>query len=85
MGNIWSFQLNSNSDVDNYPSGIYNVNYIATQSDKERKSSSFRSPSIGLKNEISNRDFGKHSLEADPMQLGSLKLWLQGKLRLTAP
>lgn len=38
--------MKSNSDVDDYPLDIYNVNYIATWSDKERKSSSFHSPPI---------------------------------------
>lgn len=38
--------MKSNSDVDDYPLAIYNVNYIATWSDKERKSSSFYSPPI---------------------------------------
>lgn len=37
--------VNSNPDVDYYPSEIYNINYNATWNDKDRKSS-FCSPSI---------------------------------------
>jgi len=77
--------MNSKSGVDDYPSNIYNVNYIATWSVKERKSS-FHNSSIACdrtENEINDRDSAKHSLEADPVQSGSFKLWLQGKLRLS--